>query len=46
MVTFAWIAAERADVALDPFQRLDLIEQAVIAGNAIRRFCAQAPDAP
>src|SRR5690606_99121 len=35
------IAAERLDVALDPAQRLDLVLQTVVAGNAERRFRAE-----
>ncbi len=35
------IATERADIVLDPFERSDLIEESVIAGDVQRRFCAQ-----
>src|SRR6185437_2852407 len=37
----AGIAAETCDVLAHPFQRRDLIEKAVIAGDLVRRFRAQ-----
>ena len=52
MVTLRGIAAERGDVALHPAQRLDLVEQAVIAGDAragdsaLSSGCASQPSTP